>query len=435
MKLFIQSISIFFIILPGFSFLGICVCISNKNLSENKEKLRVIVSSDIGGTDPDDFQSMIHFLMYSDRFQVEGLIASPYGKGRKQDILNIIDLYEKDLPELKKHADFPSPEHLRSVTKQGATDANPACGWGEPTEGSEWIIKRARAEKNQPLWILVWGGLDDLAQALHDAPDIVPDIRVYWIGGPNKKWSVNPYCYIASNFPQLWMIENNSTYRGWIIDDEADPEYKADTFFIRNIKNRGALGTDFINYYGGLIKMGDSPSVTYLLNGNPEDPQGESWGGSFARLGYSAFRYFERNTTLADSVPVYSVVTWTFNSAEKDDIKIDHEIWMEIDKQRIDGYYEGNGIYRIRFVPKRIGEWRYVVNCQAKDLNGQTGEFVSKNPWPGAKHPDNITLNNWWSDRTDPDLYLDQYQGAITVAKWREDFLTDWGKCFERISD
>ena len=39
------------------------------------------------------------------------------------------------------------------------------------------------------------------AQALHDAPDIAPKIRVYWIGGPNKKWGVNGYCYIVENFP------------------------------------------------------------------------------------------------------------------------------------------------------------------------------------------------------------------------------------------
>jgi hypothetical protein len=48
------------------------------------KKPRVIVSTDIGGTDPDDFQSMIHYLMYADRFQTEGLIASPYGDGRKK---------------------------------------------------------------------------------------------------------------------------------------------------------------------------------------------------------------------------------------------------------------------------------------------------------------------------------------------------------------
>jgi len=30
------------------------------------EKPRVIVSTDIGGSDPDDFQSLIHYLVYAD---------------------------------------------------------------------------------------------------------------------------------------------------------------------------------------------------------------------------------------------------------------------------------------------------------------------------------------------------------------------------------
>ncbi len=38
---------------------------------------RVIVSSDIGGGDPDNFQSMAHYLVYADAFDTEGLISSP----------------------------------------------------------------------------------------------------------------------------------------------------------------------------------------------------------------------------------------------------------------------------------------------------------------------------------------------------------------------
>ena len=45
------------------------------------ERPRVIVCSDIGGTDPDDLQSMVHFLLYADMFDVEGMISSPYGAG------------------------------------------------------------------------------------------------------------------------------------------------------------------------------------------------------------------------------------------------------------------------------------------------------------------------------------------------------------------
>lgn len=42
------------------------------------------------------------------------------------------------------------------------------------------------------------------------------------------------------------------------------------------------MGQDFIHYYKAVIKMGDSPSVAYLLQGAPENPSGSSWGGSFA---------------------------------------------------------------------------------------------------------------------------------------------------------
>jgi hypothetical protein len=60
-------------------------------LAQQQPKPRIIVSTDIGGTDPDDNQSMIHLMMHSDLFQIEGLISSPFGKGRKKDLLDMID--------------------------------------------------------------------------------------------------------------------------------------------------------------------------------------------------------------------------------------------------------------------------------------------------------------------------------------------------------
>src|SRR5690606_38180147 len=112
---------------------------------------RVIISTDIGGTDDDDFQSMIHYLMYADRFQTEGLISSPYGDGRKEDILHVIDLYEQDYDKLKAHSTgFPTPESLREVTKQGAIERAPLKGWRKSTEGSDWIIECARRDVDKP---------------------------------------------------------------------------------------------------------------------------------------------------------------------------------------------------------------------------------------------------------------------------------------------
>ncbi len=402
-------------------------------ITEQVERPRIIVSTDIGGTDPDDFQSIIHLFMYADLFEIEGLISSPYGPGRKSDILKMIDLYEQDLPKLKKHADdFPTADYLRLVTKQGGINAAPFKGWSTSTEGSEWIIQAARKQSDQPLWVLIWGGLDDLAQALHDAPEITENIRVYWIGGPNKKWGVNGYTYIAENHPNLWMIEANATYRGWFLDEESPEEFSNDDFYGNFIRERGAMGKDFKNHYGGGIKMGDTPSLVYLMNGDPDDPMGESWGGSFVRIGYSTKDLFERNTTIEDTVSVYSIIEWYFDGPEMD-IPLDSACFTaNISGQEWPGYYMGAGKYGIRYSSKKPETGTYKFTGDILGFKVQEGQYVSVNPWPGRVDEDDIRLGNqWYSDDPADDLFIGEQQGARTVSKWRSEFLMDWASRWE----
>ena len=264
----------------------------------------------------------------------------------------MIDLYEADYDRLKSHAaGCLSPDSLRSLCKQGRKGLLPYCGYETPTEGSEWIVSCARKADSRPLWILVWGGLDDVAQALHDAPDILPRIRVYWIGGPNKKWGVNSYAYIAENFPDLWIIENNASYRGFIGNNKKDDIYNK-RYYETFIKGAGKLGADFIDYYKGQVKMGDTPSLLYVMNGNPEDPEGESWGGSFERMSYSPRTIFTRPTTLQDTVPVYSVVEFHFNGPKMNKPIETHCFDFIVDRQTWAGVYLGEGLYAVRYAPK-----------------------------------------------------------------------------------
>ena len=140
---------------------------------------RVLVSTDIGGTDPDDFQSMVHLLVYADILDIQGLISSPYGVGRKAEILKVIDCYAKDYAYLQTYSDnYPTPDTLRAMTKQGAVENPGWAGVGQSTEGSDWIIQCARRDHPRPVHVLIWGGIEDLAQALYDAPDILPKLRV-----------------------------------------------------------------------------------------------------------------------------------------------------------------------------------------------------------------------------------------------------------------
>jgi len=398
-------------------------------------KPRILISTDIGGTDPDDNQSMAHFLMYSNMFNTEGVVSSPsYGAGSKQNILTMIDLYEKDLPKLQQHAKgYPTADELRAVCKQGRHGAAPYIGYTTATEGSDWIIKCAKKKSTQPLWILVWGGLEDVAQALHDAPEIQTKIRVYWIGGPNKKWGVNGYTYIAKNFPKLWFIEDNGSYNGFFSDGDDKETLRDKNYYDEYIKGNGYLGKDFKKYYGGSVKMGDTPSLLYMMDGNPANPFKESWGGSFVKFNHSPRVVFNRNTTIADTVTVYSVMELHFKgpvvSISADSACFTLTMHAKIGEQKWPGYYLGNGEYAIKYSPKQTETLSYKITSPIPGFTEQSGQFVVNNMWPGKNSKDDYQLGtNWYTDRPDARLFYGIMQGARTVSKWRADVLMDWAK-------
>lgn len=400
------------------------------------EKQRVLVSTDIGGTDPDDNQSVAHLLMYTDCFDLEGLVSSPsYGSGSKEEILRMIDLFEKDYPKLAGHIDgLMTPDRLRAMTKQGRKGAAPYCGFTTPTEGSDWIVECARRESDRPLWISVWGGLDDVAQALHDAPDIADKIRVYWIGGPNKKWSTNSYAYIVENFPGLYMIEDNAAYRGFIAVNKNKDEFNAG-FYDTYLKGAGNLGADFINYYKGIPKMGDTPALLYLMDGDPDDPQGESWGGSFEPISRSSRPVFHRPTTANDTVPIYSIIELHVKGPVKNDIAPDSVCFqMDIRNQKWDGFYLGDGDYVVRHSTYYLGTLPYKITSHIPGFPEYEAAITVENLWPGREYPTDYKVGpQWYSDKSDPALFWKNLQGAETVFKWRNDVMKDWGTRLEYL--
>lgn len=245
-------------------------------------RYRVIVSSDIGGSDEDDDQSFVHYLLYSDLFDTEGLISSPPKDGRLMDFVEVIDLYEKDYPNLIKHSNhYPKPEYLRSISKQGATEPAPPKGFSTSTEGSKWIIRCAKRDDPRPLYVLVWGSITDVAQAVHDEPSLKDKIRVYFIASWNQRQDPHSYAYLNKKHPDLWMIHCNTTFRGWYIGGDQSGDLGNSTFVNQHVKGHGALGNFFVPLKGGKIKMGDTPSVAYLLKGDPAKPDTPHWGGRF----------------------------------------------------------------------------------------------------------------------------------------------------------
>jgi hypothetical protein len=53
----------------------------------------------------------------------------------------------------------------------------------------------------------------------------------------------------------------------------------------------------------------------------------------------------------------------------------------------VDGFYDGGGVYRIRFMPDMVGSWRYRTHSNREELSGVEGTFTCAAPSPGNHGP------------------------------------------------
>lgn len=270
------------------------------------EKPRVVVLTDIGG-DPDDQESMVRFLLYSNEFDVEGLIASSSRHlltgTNPQQIGVRVDAYEKVLPNLKAHAaGWPDPDQLRARIKKGSSDFGMAgVGEGKDTEASDWIIKVVDSPDPRPVWFTVWGGAVDLAQALmkvkatrspEEVQKFVSKMRVYSISDQD-----NAGPWVRRQFPDLFWIVSITAHRHYNLSTwggiSGDRMYYFDgpdfTFvskeWLRENVQRGPMGALYPDY--AFIMEGDTPSFLYLIPtglGSPEHPDYGSWGGRYGKV-------------------------------------------------------------------------------------------------------------------------------------------------------
>jgi hypothetical protein len=388
---------------------------------------RVVVTTDIGGTDPDDFQSMAHLLLYADVLDVEGLISSPFDQGGKEHILRVIGAYERDYPNLSTYSDrYPKADALREITKQGGRQIAPYGGLRGTSEGSEWIVRCARRDDPRPLHVLVWGALEDVAQALHDAPDILPKLRVYYIGGPNKKWGPDAYHYVATHFPTLWIIEANSTYRGYFVGGNQTGEWSNAGFVEKHDAGKGALGSYFAEHLGGTIKIGDTPSVNWLLKGTPDDPSLPGWGGRFVRAWDRPYAAFKRLTTADDRIELFGIVELIL--AVGTDAPASPEDRMVVANQSLIGHRDGQGNLRFRFCPRDPKAFAYKISSNVATLDGKTGEITAFSPPPSAALRPSPKYPNWWTDDPSPAMAEGVHHGARSVSQWRENYLLDFAE-------
>ena len=69
------------------------------------------------------------------------------------------------------------------------------------------------------------------------------------------------------------------------------------------------------------------------------------------------------------------------------DVKFSAKFTRGTDAVTANGFYDGDGIYRVRFMPEKSGEWHYVTKSSSASLDGKTGEFSVMKPVPDNHGP------------------------------------------------
>ena len=268
---------------------------------------RVLVLTDMGN-EPDDSQSMVRFLLYTNEFDVEGLVAtsSTHLKDRTnpQMIAERVEAYGKVRDNLLEHDEgYPTEAYLKERIKSGRPEFGmKGVGEGKDSEGSEWIIAVVDRDDPRPVWVTVWGGANTLAQALwkvkqdrspEEVEKFVGKLRVYTISDQDD---AGPW--IRRNFPGLFYIVSpggdyaRATWSG--ISGEKQYKFSGPDFSLvsndwidEHVQHgHGPLGMLYPDT--AYIMEGDTPSFLYLIpNGlnAPEHPEWGGWGGRYEKKG------------------------------------------------------------------------------------------------------------------------------------------------------
>ena len=299
-------------------------------------KTRLIIMADMGN-EPDEEQQMTHMLMYSNMFDLEGLIAcsgkylhsaKTDGRTRMRPELfhRLVDGYAQVVGNLKLHATgWPEVDYLRSIVKAGSADYGIATVKpGRSNEASKLIEAAILKDDPRKLYIVGNAGTNSLAQALVDLDEIRSQeemdtlcrkLIVFENGAQD-----NSGAWIVHHYPEIaWHRSNHQTYayggsgqaKGPYTWEpyERSPDGQNEWAEEHIMNNHGALGACFPPRFMKrlhFIEGGGTIPWMGLVNHGLTDPEHLQWGGWSGRFSRSKHKnIFSRHNDIKADEAAY----------------------------------------------------------------------------------------------------------------------------------
>jgi hypothetical protein len=265
--------------------------------AEPAAKMRVIIETD-AGADPDDEQSLVRWLLYTNEWDVEGIICNR-PKCRDRENLNpertghgvvrrLIDAYGKCHPMLVKHdARYPIPEQLQKLCVKGYDDTDDAV---------KLLTAAADKPDPRPIWYSDWG--TDHGASENNLKRALDRVR--------KDRTPAEYAAFKSRFRLVTsdqFKEHTTTFDPpfKLMVESSRPEINRQRWYHRFSPITAKAGgfdvkRDVLTGHGPLgelyplntthpQKEGDTLYFLYLIPNGLSDPEQPTWGGWGGRLG------------------------------------------------------------------------------------------------------------------------------------------------------
>lgn len=403
-------------------------------------KLRLIVLTDIGpyNGEPDDAESLIRLMLYSNQIDIEAIIPTPLWVAHSVDetsyqrVVAAVHAYGQVRSNLAVHASgYPTEQFLLDRVRHGTTNWNMvSVGAGKSNEGSSFIISIVdNTNDSRHVWIATWTGLTTLAQALYDVratrnqaevDAFTSRITVYDIDAQD-----NCGAWIMHNFPrvkflcsdcQFWGVSTAKDGNGEIVGDAGS---FSDLWVYTNVMTCGPLGAAYPHRVYDYET--DSPSLLYMIINGLTDPDEQNWGGWGGRFSeYPELNPPKQNFAAQDNEsyrPYYGYRdapdTFTYGSRT-------YTNSMYAPVARWKTAFQNEMAVRMRWSTN--GNYNAGNHSPVAILNGDTtlnilsittnaGQTVNLSA-VGSSDPDGNTLSYKWYVYTDPG----SYKGNVTIS-------------------
>ncbi len=143
---------------------------------------RVVLDTDTYNEIDDQF-ALVHVLLSPERVRLEAIYAAPFHNSRSS---GPADGMRKSFEEIHRILDVVG--HGRTPVLEGATEWLTDSKSVSASPAAEDLIKRARSDKENPLYVVAIGAPTNISSAFLLAPEIIDRVVVIWLGGNSLYW-------------------------------------------------------------------------------------------------------------------------------------------------------------------------------------------------------------------------------------------------------